>query len=186
MGHYNQLLFAKQFIPTSPGRILEIGSKQYGSTQGFREAYGGDYVGLDLESGPGVDVVADLTEDFWPLEPESFDLVICCSVLEHVPMPWKMAANIMRLMKPKAQLYVSAPWVWRYHAYPDDYFRFSWRGIEALFSPLRFGKCFFSTNVNGEIFKCDPEADAGMALKDDETGRKYLPYLEMHGIGRKP
>jgi SAM-dependent methyltransferase len=185
MGHYNQLLFCKQFIPQSPGRILEIGSKQYGSTQRFREAYGGDYVGLDLEPGEGVDVVCDLTQGIGDLEPESFDLVICCSVLEHVARPWKMAENIIRLIKPKAQLYVSAPWVWRYHPYPDDYFRYSWRGLQSLFEPLKFGKCFYSTMVDGEIFKADPGADTRF-WKQDDNGRKYLPCLEVHGIGRKP
>lgn len=184
MGHYNQLLFLKAFIPKSPGRILEIGSKQYGSTQQFREMYGGDYVGLDLEAGEGVDVVHDLTTGLGPLEPESFDLIICCSVLEHVPMPWKMAENIMRLMKPKAQLYVSTPWVWRFHAYPDDFFRFSFRGLESLFSPLTFGKFFYSTLIEGEIFKAQPDSDGNMGVKD-ENGRKYLPCLEVHGIGRK-
>lgn len=185
MGHYNQLLFVKQFIPTSPGRILEIGSKQYGSTQRFRDAYGGDYAGLDLEPGEGVDVVCDLTQGIGDLEPESFDLVICCSVLEHVAKPWKMADNIVRLMKPKAQLYVSAPWVWRYHAYPDDYFRYSWRGLQSLFEPLKFGKFFYSTLVDGEIFKADPGSDTRWWHQDD-AGRKYLPVLEVHGIGRKP
>lgn len=184
MGHYNQLLFCKAFIPESPGRILEIGSKQYGSSQRFRETYGGDFVGCDLEPGEGVDVVCDLTRGIEPLEPESFDLVICCSVLEHVPRPWKMAENIARLIKPKGQLYVSAPWVWKYHAYPDDYFRYSWRGIESLFEPLRFGKFFYSTIADGEIFKCAPDVDGEMAVADG--ARKYLPYLEVHGIGRKP
>jgi hypothetical protein len=106
-------------------------------------------------------------------------------VLEHVPKPWKMAENIIRLIKPKGQLYVAAPWVWRFHAYPDDYFRFSWRGIESLFEPLRFGKCFYSTLANGEIFKCSPDSDADLHF-DDDKGRRYLPYLECHAIGRKP
>jgi hypothetical protein len=75
--------------------------------------------------------------------------------------------------------------VWRYHAYPDDYFRFSWRGLQALFEPLRFGKCFYSTVLNGEIFKAEPDADGKMAVEDQDK-RKYLPYLEVHGIGRKP
>jgi len=42
---------------------------------------------------------------------------------------------------------MSVPWVWRYHAYPDDYFRFSWRGIETLFPEFSWSDKHYSTTV---------------------------------------
>src|SRR5687768_11266228 len=120
MGSPNQLAYLTQRIADSPGRILEVGSKDYsdqggGVTQNFRQRYGGNYVGVDMEAGRGVDVVQDLSQSIGPLERESFDLIICCSVLEHVRKPWVMADNLTDLLRAGGRLYIAVPWVWRYH-----------------------------------------------------------------------
>jgi len=121
-----------------------------------------------------------------------FDMIICCSVLEHVEKPWEMAQNITRLIKPNGRVYMSVPWVWKYHAYPDDYFRFSWRGIESLFEALHWEHRYYSTNVLGEfveITDAQKDLDNTMAvLVEVSTGgkRKYLPYLMVNMLGRKP
>ncbi len=85
MGDINQLLFLRKKAPTCEGPVLEIGSKNYGSTSSFRQFYSTcRYVGVDLEAGKGVDVVADLTTGIAGLPDNHFALAICCSVLEHV------------------------------------------------------------------------------------------------------
>ncbi len=184
MGHPNQLLYMKRFVPVSPGRILEVGSKNYGNTENFRSMYGGDYVGLDMEAGEGVDIVHDLTEGLGPLKPESFDLIICCSVLEHVRKPWEMAWNLTALLKPDGLMYMAAPFCWRKHNYPDDYFRYTWRGIETLFDRLNWREFWYSTNKPGLFFPCKDGKDNEKAIHQE--GVKFLPYLEIHGLGRKP
>lgn len=141
--------------------------------------------------GPGVDVVGDLSKELCGLPEGHFSLVICCSVLEHVERPWMMAENITRLTKPDGCLYMSVPWVWRYHAYPDDYFRFSWRGIETLFPNFFWTERYYSTTVIGELVEISEElkdADNRMAkLVDLGEGRtrKYLPYLMVNMLGIK-
>jgi SAM-dependent methyltransferase len=194
VGHLNQMIYLTKFLPDSPGRILEVGSKNYGSTEDFRSYYGGDYVGLDLEDGPGVDVVHDLTLGRGPLEGE-FDLIICSSVLEHVKKPWLMAEVLTELVKPEGRIYMAVPWIWRKHNYPDDYYRYSWRGIEVLFESFDFENFHFSTNQPGEFFPCRDGKDNAKAIYYDDNealtinhesrGRKYMPYLEIHGLGRK-
>jgi SAM-dependent methyltransferase len=178
-------------MPSVNGPVLEIGSKDYGSTEDFRKIYAGhEYVGVDLAEGPGVDIVADLTAGIGPLAEGHFDLVICCSVLEHTPRPWDMAANIARLVRPKGWLYIAVPWVWRYHPYPDDYFRFSHRAIESLFPAFYWSDIVYSTNVTGEMFELDPQKpglDDELAVFAEVEGgrRKHLPYLQVHMFGLK-
>lgn len=196
LGSINNGLYLTKILPKSPGRILEVGSKDHGSTEPFREFFGGDYVGVDMETGPGVDLVLDLTTGIGELEPASFDLIICCSVLEHVKKPWLMAEHLQSLLKPGGALYLSVPWVWKYHAYPDDYFRYSWRGIETLFDKLKWSYLYYCTSVPGEFFPVGLGKDNSRAIYFDgnemsvfnteHKGRKYLPYLEIHGIGRAP
>jgi len=193
MGDKNQLLYLQRFAPEVDGAILEIGSKDYGSTVSFRKHVAHkEYIGLDMASGTGVDVVGDLSKGLCGLKEGHFDMIICCSVLEHVEKPWVMAQNITRLIKPNGRLYMSVPWVWKYHAYPDDYFRFSWRGIESLFDALHWEHRYYSTNVLGELVEitdAQKDLDNTMAvLVEVSTGgkRKYLPYLMVNMLGRKP
>ncbi len=191
MGDINQLIYLRTLVPTSNGPVVEIGSKDYGSTSSFRDTYKDvEYVGVDLAPGPGVDVVADLTAGTGTLPRNHFSLGICCSVLEHVHRPWIMAEHITDLIRPGGVLYMSVPWVWRYHAYPDDYFRFSWRGIEELFPAFAWDHICYSSNVPEEIIPIpreSPGVDNEMAaLADTPHGqRKYLPYLMVNMLGTK-
>lgn len=190
MGDANQLIYLKHFIPECKGRILEVGSKDYGSTSSFRDFYkdAAEYVGVDMEAGKGVDIVWDYTKD-----PEGdaspavahgeFDLAICCSVLEHVDVPWVFARALTTEIKIGGKLYMSVPWVWRFHAYPDDYWRFSWRGIEKLFPYFTWEHAMFSTTVPNEIFDAKEGNDNALAMVIQ--GRKYLPYLCVNMIGTK-
>lgn len=73
-----------------------------------------------MEEGKRVDAVFDLTRGVGSLPKGYFALGICCSVLEHVERPWSFARNLSRLIRPGGMLFLSVPWVWHYHAYPDD------------------------------------------------------------------
>jgi len=190
MGDRNQLIFLQRFIPRITGPILEIGSKDYGSTSSFRHIFPDTpYLGIDMEEGKGVDRVLDLAEGVGDLQQGSFSLAVCCSVLKHVSKPWKMAENVTSLMAKGGKLYISVPWVWRYHAYPDDYFRFSFRGVISLFPDFVWDTPYYSTNVEGE-FAAITEANKGIdnrmaKLFPNDAGakRKYLPYLMVNMIG---
>jgi len=141
------------------GRTLVVGSKQYKTKPDRRELY--DYaLGLDLESGPGVDIVFDLEN---PL-PESFgkfDHIDCVSVLEHVQRPWILCANIERLMKPNATILVSVPFVWRVHAYPSDYWRITANTLPILFPNIEWQERGY-TNERGWVKKAEALTVDGM------------------------
>jgi hypothetical protein len=192
MGDANQRLFLERHIPRVDGPVIEIGSRDYGSTASFRDLYAGvQYIGADLEAGEGVDVVVDLTQGLGGLGEGSFALAICCSVLEHTPRPWAMANNITRLLRPGGALYLSVPWVWRYHPYPDDYFRFSPRAVQSLFPEIIWTTGTYSTNVPGDSVPLDlrdiANVDNAMAVtvKGTQQSRKYLPYLMVNMLGRR-
>ena len=95
MGDVNQLTYLKRFMPSAPGPVLEIGSKDYGSTSSYRDFYSAnEYIGIDMEAGKGVDLVVDLTKGVGGLKKDYFSLGICCSVLEHVRKPWLFAEHL--------------------------------------------------------------------------------------------
>ena len=192
MGDRNQLIYLKHVLPKVEGPILEVGSKEYGSTSSFRAFYeGAEYVGVDMAEGQGVDHVIDLTRSIEPLRENQFGLAICCSVMEHTDKPWLFAANLTKLVRPGGKLYMSVPWVWRYHPYPDDYFRFSQRGVRSLFDEFAWDHVCYTTNIVGEFFDI-PEVDPGVddhmrAVLPNPDGHKrlYLPYLMVNMLGTR-
>ncbi|MCV6636152.1 class I SAM-dependent methyltransferase [Candidatus Albibeggiatoa sp. nov. NOAA] len=192
MGDINQKLYLQNFVKNVNGPILEIGSKDYGNTQNFRDMFpNNEYTGIDLSDGKGVDLVLDLTKTTEPLNKNHFSLIICCSVLEHTPVPWVMAQNITSLLRKGGALYISVPWVWRYHPYPDDYFRFSANGIKSLFPDYQWIASHWSTYITGEfapIHSNKNDFDSQLSLMADtpKGKRKYLPYLMVNMIGTAP
>ncbi len=167
MGDANQLLFAKSFRNIIKGPILEVGSRDYGNTQNFRELFANEqYLGIDMQAGKGVDQVLDLADGFESidaaLQGRRFKTIICMSVLEHCRDPFKMAQNIQSLMSENGVLLVSVPFSWEIHGFPDDYWRFTPSGVRTLFQQLDFetykgtafaGKQKQGSSLDGDFFK---------------------------------
>lgn len=67
-----------------PFRVLDLGGRDING--GVRDLIpNGVWVGVDIEPGPGVDIVHDCTVE-WPVDKSlpRFDIVVCTEVLEHV------------------------------------------------------------------------------------------------------
>jgi len=170
----------KQFKPETDS-VLEVGSKDYGNTQDFRSLFDCEYVGLDMEDGKGVDVVHDLTTGTGELG--QYGLIICCSILEHVKNPWLAAETLTKLLKPGGSIYISTPWVQRYHKYPDDYWRFTFPALQLLFEGLELGNQHLSTFTAGEFLDLALDPDCDSAFQMTHGNRTYLPCYELHTMG---
>lgn len=84
-------------------RVIEIGGRDING--GVRDCFTCDeYTSLDLEPGPGVDVVADAT-DWKPYA--SADLVICCEVLEHAPDPLAIVIAAVDWLRPDGRIVIT-------------------------------------------------------------------------------
>jgi SAM-dependent methyltransferase len=106
-------------------------------------------VGLELEAGPGVDVVGDARA--LPFADESFDTVLATEVIEHVRQPNDMVSEIHRVLKPGGHAILSSPFVWKLHRWPQDYWRFTDDSFALLFK--NFAECqVFPVNGTHETF----------------------------------
>jgi hypothetical protein len=131
--HSSVLAFVERATRDLPEaiRVLDIGSLDVnGSARGlFPNAT--EYVGVDLQEGPGVDVAASAHE-LYDHVPIGFDLVLCLEMLEHDSAPWLTAAQIAAVAKPGALVLVSA----RGNGFPlhnePDCFRFMEAGMRAV------------------------------------------------------
>lgn len=66
-------------------------------------------VGVDIRPGPNVDVLHDLNTFPYPFPDDSFDLIICRHVLEHLRDLDKVLDEIWRIARPGARLVVEVP-----------------------------------------------------------------------------
>ena len=163
MGDVNQALFIERHLDRLRGPYLEVGSKDYGSTQDLRALVASDerYIGVDLEAGPGVDVVVDLAQPFdevdAKLEGARFGTIFCLSVLEHCRQPFVTADNLTRLLTPGGRLCISVPFAWKFHGYPSDYWRFTHEGVKLLFPRLVFDPeaAVWATSRKGDLRPID-------------------------------
>lgn len=126
------------------GRTLIVGSQVYRTRQDRRLLYE-DVLGIDMLPGPGVDRVLNLEEKL-PTDIGIFSHIECCSVLEHSQRPWLMAINIENLLVPNGTLDLEVPFVWRVHAYPSDYWRFTVEGVRLLFPNIGWNQLGYYHN----------------------------------------
>ena len=120
-----------EMLPENP-IIFDIGSKDARGDYSFGlPPAGAKVICVDIEAGPGVDLVAD-AHNMTEVDDNSVDCVVTISTLEHVRYPQKVVAEIHRILKPGGIVYINVPFMFPFHADPDDYYRFSHRGIDIL------------------------------------------------------
>lgn len=114
--------------------VLELGSATSpGQTQTHRDLFDGythTYFGVDVRPGPTVDAV--MTKPYTiPAKSESADVVVCGSVMEHVPFHWASMLEIARVLRPGGLLFMTAPSRGHKHS-PIDCWRFYPDGVRAM------------------------------------------------------
>jgi SAM-dependent methyltransferase len=98
------------------------------------ERLGKEFINVDMFPFPEVDIVALATE--LPFRDNSIDAAVSESVFEHVPDAYKVAREMVRVVKPGGIIYVSAPFIHPYHASPDDFNRWTISGLKHLFPDI--------------------------------------------------
>ena len=102
------------------GSILDVGSKDVNGSLRSIAPKNSIYVGMDQESGKGVDVISNR----FPFKDESFDCIISSSCFEHDPMFWVTFIGCCRVLKPEGFIYINAPSNGPVHNHPVDCWRF--------------------------------------------------------------
>jgi SAM-dependent methyltransferase len=126
--------------PRARGRLLDVGCGEKPFEHLFRP-YVTEYVGVEYEptfllteSGRRGRSAVDVTYDGkrLPFADASFDTVLSSQVLEHTPHPAELVKEMGRVLKPGGVLLLSAPFSFRLHEEPHDYFRYSPHGLRQL------------------------------------------------------
>jgi SAM-dependent methyltransferase len=122
-------------------RILEIGSGRQDMGEdafSFHHLFGADceFIKSDVNPEHGHMVVDVTSMDFV----DEWDVILCVSVLEHVPDVPAAVGRIYQALKPGGCAVIVAPMCFPYHDEPHDYWRFTVHGVRHLlqdFVPLK-------------------------------------------------
>jgi SAM-dependent methyltransferase len=129
----------RDVAPQARGRLLDVGcgNKPYES---FFTPYVTEYLGIEHEAtftetaagsqGTRPDLTYD--GDRLPFADQTFDTVLSVQVLEHTPRPRALVGEMARVLKSGGLMILLAPFQFRLHEQPHDYFRYSSHGLRHL------------------------------------------------------
>ncbi len=123
-------------VQNGPKNIFRYTKGLVGDIGSGPDRIGLEVINVDMYPFPGVDVVA--SADKLPFADSTFDGLVNESLLEHVPNPRLVAAEMARVLKPGGVIYTSAPFIHPFHASPDDFHRFTRSGLRELFPGFEF------------------------------------------------
>lgn len=109
------------------GLVLDCGA-------GLRNTYYPNVVNYEIVAYDTTDVLG--AAEHLPFQDATFDAVLSLNVLEHVRDPFAAARELMRVMKPGAELMAVAPFLQPLHGYPHHYYNMTAAGLRNLFTGL--------------------------------------------------
>jgi SAM-dependent methyltransferase len=142
--------------PLAHGRLLDVGcgDKPY---ERFFRPYVTEYLGVEnaatfAATNASTRARPDATYDghTLPFPDASFDTVLSVQVLEHTPEPQRLVDEMARVLHPEGTLILTAPFSFRLHEEPHDYFRFSPHGLRVMLA--RSGLRVVALRPQGALF----------------------------------
>lgn len=108
----------------SGSRLLDLGGVKHGQRGHSRTARQGLQITVaNLVTDKGLDLLTDAAH--LPLATASYPAVLCSEVLEHVSDPLAVVQQIQRVLQPGGLLLATVPFMFRQHADPSDYGRYT-------------------------------------------------------------
>lgn len=171
--HQNECNLFEQFRTETnrqKSRILEIGSRQVVSGGTSKRSLFCDcsYVGFDYYGDANTDVAGDAHQlsKFFSCE---FDAIFSLAVLEHLAMPWVVAAEINKVLKRGGLTFHATHFAFPSHERPWDFWRYTDQALRVLFSPA----------LGFEVIGCSFDTPARM---HPDTPRDDLMHLPLEAV----
>lgn len=121
--------FAKTLPPDA--KVIEIGAGHYD-----HGAFFPNLVRFDADPDQHPDILGDAHD--MPIEDNTYDAGLACSVLEHVHDPYQVTRELHRILKPGGRVFAWVPFFFGVHAFPHDVTRFTEEGFRILFERAGF------------------------------------------------
>ena len=130
------LSFAHKYIEEIPkgSTVLDVG---VGSAPYWHVRPDLEWRGLDVTPSEKTDYLITKSSS-WPIQDNSFDVVLCTQVIEHVEDPTFLVAEIQRILKPGGKVILNAPFLYPFHGMPEDQARYTTSQLLYFFKEFEF------------------------------------------------
>jgi SAM-dependent methyltransferase len=109
------------------GRLIDLGCSKVPLYEAYKD-YITDCICVDWANGvkgnPYLDFECDLNEPL-PFQSGEFDTILLSDVLEHIAKPAELWLEMARILQPGGTLIMNTPFLYKIHAMPYDYFRYT-------------------------------------------------------------
>lgn len=127
-------LLMRHWVPSGVDRVLDYGCG--GSP--YRSLFSAStYHRADLSGGADLDFAIDASGRL-PVSDSTYEFVLSSQVLEHVPKPEVYLSECFRVLEPGGSLLVTTHGSFWDHACPDDYWRWTARGLKQVIEAAGF------------------------------------------------
>jgi len=123
--------------------VIEVGSFDInGSPRSIIMRYmPKSYLGVDIQSGNGVDLVCNAEDLMTHFNKSSFDVVVTTELLEHVLHWQNVISNLKQICKPGGIIIITTRSKgFIFHSYPYDYWRYEVEDMISIFADCRIIK----------------------------------------------
>jgi SAM-dependent methyltransferase len=132
-------------------------------------------IGIDILPLPGVDVVVNLDQTY-PFRSDTFDLIYCTSVLEHLSDLVAIMREIYRLLKPGGQVHIVVPFFSSVYFHTDPTHKHS-------FCSSTFDYFVWGTSLYQRYQYAPDIAFEKVSVEYEAPGIRYRPAFERPLIG---
>jgi hypothetical protein len=153
--------------------VLEIGRQN-----GGHRPWAGDAVAYDFLSVVDDGVPVDLTPHLRDRAPAIYDAIFSIDAIEYLRTPWRVAAEISRMLKPGGFTFHTTIFTTRYEPTPEDFFRFTPDGLKQLFPDL---EC-----ITAEFDATEQPRDTRQRCRAADIFGGLREGWRVHYCGRKP
>lgn len=158
----------KRLFDKETNEILEVGSRVVTGLNNRELFERANYTGFDLYEGENVDIAGDAHKlSSYFEEGKKFDLIFCLNVFEHLAMPWIVAEEMNKLLKPGGCVFVITHYAFSSHERPWHFFQFSEQALKCLFPKSAGIECIEAgcfAPIKGEFSQSAPPALRGKAV----------------------
>ena len=88
-------------------------------------------------------------EEKFSIPDNSYDFILSFNILEHIYNSQLFIQESYRVLKHQGEMHIMVPFLWRYHADPYDYFRFTHEALEKLMMDNGFKDIKISVTGSG-------------------------------------
>jgi hypothetical protein len=148
-----------------PEPIYEFGSFQVEGQEAIADLRplfpGKKYIGCDMRSGKGVDLLLNLHDIELPDSMAGTVLVL--DTLEHVEFCRRAMSEVYRILKPGGVAIISSVMYFPIHEYPSDYWRFTPEGFRSLLHQFSYSMVDFLGKEDS------PHTVVGIGIKERDV-----------------